>query len=141
MPAPSGVAANASRAATGSRPASGPRAPRLASTVFFFASRRRHTRLQGDWSSRRVLFRSKGKVVVAAAAGAAVAAGAAIALGGGSGGMSLANARFATAAIVCPNDSDALPISYSVLADKIGRASCRQREYQAGGVGRRWQRR
>src|SRR5205807_6532114 len=24
----------------------------------FFSSRRRHTRLQGDWSSRRVLFRS-----------------------------------------------------------------------------------
>src|SRR2546426_3109129 len=25
---------------------------------FFFSSRRRHTRLQGDWSSERVLFRS-----------------------------------------------------------------------------------
>src|SRR2546426_4046964 len=26
---------------------------------FFFSSRRRHTRLQGDWSSGRVLFRSR----------------------------------------------------------------------------------
>src|SRR5688500_19840705 len=28
--------------------------------LFFFASRRRHTRLQGDWEFRRVLFRSAG---------------------------------------------------------------------------------
>src|SRR5437762_10929737 len=29
---------------------------------FFFSSRRRHTRYIGDWSSRRVLFRSAGAV-------------------------------------------------------------------------------
>ncbi len=60
---------------------------------------------------------SKGKIVVAAAAGAAVAAGAAIALGGSSGPLRVANARFATPAIVCPDDSNALPITYAVLAD------------------------
>src|SRR5574341_973928 len=30
---------------------------------FFFSSRRRHTRLVGDWSSRRVLFRSGVRVI------------------------------------------------------------------------------
>src|SRR5574337_1839105 len=31
---------------------------RSAHLIFFFSSRRRHTRLSGDWSFRRVLFRS-----------------------------------------------------------------------------------
>ena len=60
---------------------------------------------------------SNTKIVVAAAAGAAVAAGAVIALGGSSGPLRVANARFATPAIVCPDDSNALPITYAVLAD------------------------
>src|SRR5256885_12931691 len=40
--------------------------------VFFFSSRRRHTRLQGDWSFRRVLFRSNPRSAACAATTSAI---------------------------------------------------------------------
>lgn len=57
------------------------------------------------------------KVVVGAIAGAAVATGAVIALGGSEAGLRVLNARFAATLIDCPDNSNALPISYTVLAD------------------------
>src|SRR5574337_1486762 len=44
------------------------------SSAFFFSSRRRHTRLSGDWSSDRVLFRSLLPVFLTAVLGAGPAA-------------------------------------------------------------------
>src|SRR5437762_4748468 len=45
-------------------------------SVFFFSSRRRHTRYIGDWSFRRVLFRSQAAAVSLVANTAPVAFGA-----------------------------------------------------------------
>src|SRR5688572_31200874 len=39
------------------------RSQELYPSLFFFSSRRRHTRFDCDWSSRRVLFRSRGEVL------------------------------------------------------------------------------
>lgn len=57
------------------------------------------------------------KVVVGAIAGAAVATGAVVALGGSEAGMRVLNARFAATFIDCPDNSNAFPISFTVLAD------------------------
>jgi hypothetical protein len=59
-----------------------------------------------------------GKVAVAAVAGAAVAAGAVLALGGAdSGPLRLENARFSPPDIECPDNSNQLPITFTVQAD------------------------
>src|SRR5205807_5966651 len=43
--------------------------------IFFFSSRRRHTRLQGDWSSDRVLFRSRNRSATCGGGGRPFGAG------------------------------------------------------------------
>jgi hypothetical protein len=60
---------------------------------------------------------STGRIVGAAAAGAAVAAGAVIALGIAGESLRLVGARFVAPVIQCPDDSNALPIPFAVLAD------------------------
>jgi len=59
------------------------------------------------------------KVVVGALAGAAVATGAVIALGGSEDGMRILNARFAATLIDCPDNSNAVPIPFTVLTDVL----------------------
>lgn len=83
----------------------------------FEAARRAQPGATNDASSRKG--GSTRKVVVGAIAGAAVAAGAVIALGGSNGANSvrIANARFASPTIECPDNSNAVPINFAVLAD------------------------
>src|SRR5437867_7392576 len=97
------------------------------SGVFFFSSRRRHTRSYGDWSSDRVLFRSPLPLIIPPI----------IPPGGGGGGVTIiplpppSTVTFSAATYYVKEGTGAITITVNRTSSldfgKIGRASCRER--------------